>query len=89
MLKVLKITQNNCPACSLLSYMIDDGVDFPVEELNIDELDQEKRKEVIGNYDLMGTPVLIFEKDGEVVDRLNGIRGVNPEVINELIEKHL
>lgn len=83
MLKLVKIKKTVCPQCTLLDIMLQASGIEPNETLNVDD-----DESLIEKYDLQGVPVLLFEKDGEIVDRIDSTRGLTPDVIIEKMEQH-
>jgi thiol-disulfide isomerase/thioredoxin len=83
MLELIKIEKTVCPQCTLLQIMLDAG------EIEVDQVHNvDHEPEIVDEYDIQGVPVLLFKKDGEVVDRIVGTRDLNPEIIKEKMEQH-
>lgn len=83
MLELIKIESTVCPQCTLLQIMLE-AAEIEVDQVH--NVDQEP--EVVDQYGIQGVPVLLFKKDGEIVDRIVGTRDLNPEVIKEKMETH-
>jgi thioredoxin 1 len=77
-LKLLVLTQNNCPNCEKLkSHLHNQEVEF--ETINIS-----RQPEYIEKYDLMGAPTTLLLDEDEVVAKLTGF---DREGIDTLIEQ--
>ena len=71
MIKVIKFSKDNCRPCQMLAKELA-KLDFEKLGATFEEFDVEKYPEAVDNYDLFSVPVLVFEKDGKEITRLNG-----------------
>lgn len=70
-MKLIKFYTNWCGPCKVLTNNILSQVDLSGVELV--EVDAEKEIDLATKYKIQSVPVLVFEKDGVEVDRINGI----------------
>jgi thioredoxin 1 len=71
MIKVIKFSKNGCRPCSILSNVLTE-VDFFSNNAELVEINISDQPEYIEQYDLSSVPVLVFEKEGKEVARING-----------------
>jgi thioredoxin 1 len=71
MINVIKFSKNGCRPCSILSRVLTE-VDFFSNNAELVEINVSEKPEYIEQYDLSSVPVLVFEKEGKEVDRING-----------------
>lgn len=80
-IKLTKFYTTWCGPCKHMTILLKEvdmtGVEFV-------EIDAEKEPEIAKKYGIQSVPVLIFEKDGEVVNRINGLS--SPEVIQGVLD---
>jgi thioredoxin 1 len=89
MLKVIDFYADWCGPCKLLAptfAKLAEDFNSPDSEVQIEKIDVDKNQEVSQKYGIRGIPTVIFEKDGEVVDRVVGNNPIAKYL--ELIEKH-
>lgn len=93
MLKLIKIKKTVCPQCTLLDIMLQASGIEPDITINHDELEESYEDYGRPFVDqmvegIMGVPVLIFYKDGKIVDRIDSTRGLTPDMILEKMKQH-
>jgi thioredoxin 1 len=89
MLKVIDFYADWCGPCKLLAptfAKLAEDFNSPDSEVQIEKIDVDKNQEVSQKYGIRGIPTVIFEKDGEVVERVVGNNPIAKYL--ELIEKH-
>lgn len=71
---IRKLSKPNCRPCAILAYGIASITD-KLTEINatVIEHDIVAEPELIYKYGITGVPVLIFERNGEEITRLNGL----------------
>jgi thioredoxin 1 len=80
--KILRFTANWCAPCKQLAKTLNDFFKIPIEIIDVDN-----NAEYVEKYSIKSVPVLLFlDKDGNVLDRLNGAVPLNK--IEETISKH-
>ena len=72
MIKVIKFSKNGCRPCATLSNVLHE-VDFHHNNAFLVEINVSLFPELIEKYNLSSVPVLVFEKDGKEVSRINGL----------------
>lgn len=71
---IRKLSKANCRPCATLSYGIASITDKLTEEhATVIEHDIVAEPELIDKYGITGVPVLIFERNGQEITRLNGL----------------
>lgn len=71
---IRKITQDNCTPCKVVGYMLDaESQRLAVEGANVVETNTTHEPEAVDKYNVMSTPVLIFERNGVEVNRIRGM----------------
>jgi len=70
---IKKFSRPGCRPCKCLTNYLSD-FDFLKARATPENIDIEERPEVIDQYGLTGVPVLVFERSGVEVHRLNGLR---------------
>lgn len=71
---IRKLSKPNCRPCAILSYGISSITDKLTEEhATVIEHDIVAEPELIDKYGITGVPVLIFERNGQEITRLNGL----------------
>jgi thioredoxin 1 len=84
-MRIVKIEADVCPQCKALDFilMATPEVNAVVEKVNID---REENKHWIDEFDILGTPTLLFLDDnGKELGRIVGAKGITPEIIREKI----
>lgn len=82
---IRKLSKPNCRPCAALSYALAD-IDAQLTEANVyvTEHDIEVENALIRKYGITSVPVLIFERSGAEITRLNGM--VSTEEILDAVE---
>ena len=75
-----------CVYCRKLSPVLDRLSESMSDKINIGKVNIVYEQELIEEYSVMSSPVLIFFKNGEEVDRITG--AVSKHKIEEAIEKN-
>lgn len=71
---IRKLSKPNCRPCAVLSYAMADIADqLTAANAVVSEHDIEVEHGLIDKYGITGVPVLIFERNGIEVARLNGM----------------
>jgi len=71
---IRKLSKPNCRPCAILAYGIASITDKLTEEhATVIEHDIVAEPELIDKYGITGVPVLIFERNGQEITRLNGL----------------
>lgn len=71
---IRKLSKANCRPCAILAYGIASITDKLTEEhATVIEHDIVTEPELIERYGITGVPVLIFERNGVEITRLNGL----------------
>lgn len=84
MIRLIKLYMNWCSPCMALSRVLPDFEnDYEIEEIEMS--DRLFQMEMIQKYNLINVPTLLFEKDGEIVDRLDW--DISKEQIEEVLVK--
>lgn len=66
-LTLIKRSDPYCGACEVMANILTgEGIPF-------DTIDITTEPEAVEKYDIAGVPVMLFEKDGEITDRLSGV----------------
>lgn len=85
-IKLIKIGQDGCRPCQIVSYMLKANEDIiAVEGATIEEINITHQPEMVERYNVMSTPVLVFERNGIEITRINGM--CNVEDVIGAIEK--
>lgn len=82
---IRKLSKANCRPCAALSYALND-IEAKLTEANaaVSEHDIDVEFGLIRKYGITSVPVLIFERNGAEITRLNGM--VSPEEILDAVE---
>lgn len=71
---IKKITKNGCTPCKVVGYMLNaESERLSAEGATVEEINISQNAEAIEQYAIMSTPVLIFERNGIEVNRINGM----------------
>lgn len=81
-MKLIKFYTTWCQPCKILSTMLKE---IKLTGIELLEIDAEADAALAKQYGVQSVPVLIIEKDGQEVDRINGI--VPLEEIEERIKR--
>lgn len=71
---IKKLTQDKCNPCRVVGFMLDaesellEAMGVVVEEVNLSA-----NPDMVEKYNVMSTPVLVFEKSGVEVGRISGM----------------
>ena len=77
MLKVIDVWAPWCGPCKMMMPTIEKlAKEFNVEDSNVEilKINADENPDQVAKYQVRGIPTLIFEKDGEVVARLVGVK---------------
>jgi thioredoxin 1 len=83
MIEIIKFSKNNCRPCAVLSNYLSE-INFEQHNATLSEINIADDPSVIEKYGLTSVPVLVYERNGVEVHRLNGLSNV--EEIVEAIE---
>jgi thioredoxin 1 len=83
-LTILQFSAEWCGPCKMLTPIIDQlSIEYSEnEKVNIGKINVDENSGLSTKYGIRGVPTILFIKDGEVVDRMVGLKNRN-----ELIEK--
>lgn len=88
MLKVLKFQAIWCSPCKQLTPVVKEIKselnNFELKEVDVDDF---KNNDIVKEYQVRNIPTLIFEKDGEIVEKLVGVH--SKEKIIQTINKYV
>jgi len=86
MITVKKFYADWCGPCKMLSPIIE-SLKSQIPSVTFIDVDADTNQEEAAKYGIRGIPMVIIEKDGQVVERING---VNPEgVYLQKIQSHM
>lgn len=77
MLKVIDVWAPWCGPCKMMMPTIERlAKEFNVEDSNVEilKINADENPEQVAKYGVRGIPTLLFEKDGEIVARLVGVK---------------
>ena len=77
MLKVIDVWAPWCGPCKMMMPTIEKlAKEFNVEDSNVEilKINADENPDQVAKYQVRGIPTLLFEKDGEVVARLVGVK---------------
>lgn len=85
-MRVIKIEADVCPQCKALDFilMATPELNGIIEKVNID---REENKHWIENYNIMGTPTLLFLDGEKEIGRIIGAKGISPDIIREKMKE--
>jgi thioredoxin 1 len=83
MITIKKFSKPGCRPCTILANYLTE-VDFDAHGATLENIDISQQPGAIDRYKLTSVPVLVFERNGVEVARLNGL--VNPQEIIDTIE---
>jgi thioredoxin 1 len=84
---VVDYTASWCGPCKLIAPLIDDLADTYGDRAKIMKLDIDAHKELAKKFEVKSIPVVMFFKQGEVVEKLLGAKAYEEYV--SAIERHL
>jgi thioredoxin 1 len=84
-LTVIKYFAVWCRPCSVLSPIIEDVVKN-YSDINVGEVDIDVHTDLAVKDGIRGVPAVVFYKDGQIVERIVGMRP--PNFYTEVIEKY-
>lgn len=71
---IKKVTHEGCTPCRVVGYMLDaESERLKAEGATVEEINITQNAEAIEQYAIMSTPVLIFERNGIEIERINGM----------------
>lgn len=73
MVKVLKFSATWCGPCKILSPVFAQ-IKGEISEVNYIDIDVDTNKDMAQAYSITSIPAVIFEKDGQVVNRIIGLK---------------
>ncbi|MDD4610701.1 MAG: thioredoxin [Patescibacteria group bacterium] len=77
-----------CGPCKLLSPIIEELADeYKDKNVKIGKFNVEDSEEISNKYNVMGVPMLILFKNGEIVEQATGLKP--KQEIKDIIEKNL
>jgi thioredoxin 1 len=85
MIKLIKFSKPGCVPCAVLSNALSE-VDFEDYNTELVEIDITDQPEYIEKYKLSSVPVLLFEKEGQIVHSMIGLQPVH--AVLEILNKH-
>jgi thioredoxin 1 len=89
MIEIIKLEKHHCRPCGVMELQLKvmeneiEGIDYTITKINVE--DDPKGQEIIDELGLMGVPVLLFKKDGEIKDMFIGTASTGQ--IIEVMEK--
>jgi thioredoxin 1 len=84
---VVDYTASWCGPCKLIAPLIDDLADTYGDRATVMKLDIDAHKEIAKKFEVKSIPVVMFFKQGEVVEKLLGAKPYEDYV--SAIERHL
>ncbi len=84
---VVDYTASWCGPCKLIAPLIDDLADTYGDRAQVMKLDIDAHKEIAKKFEVKSIPVVMFFKQGEVVEKLLGAKAYEEYV--SAIERHL
>jgi len=77
-IKIIKIGQDGCRPCRVVEYMLEANADiFAVEGAAVESINLTQQPDKAEQYGVMSTPVLVFERNGIEVTRINGMCNID------------
>ena len=77
-IKIIKIGQDGCRPCRVVEYMLEANADiFAVEGAAVESINLTQQRDKAEQYGVMSTPVLVFERNGIEVTRINGMCNID------------
>ncbi|AYA77375.1 hypothetical protein DOE78_19030 [Bacillus sp. Y1] len=83
MINIIKVSKANCRPCAVLANYLSE-INFEAHNATLSEINIADDPSVIEKYGLTSVPVLVYERNGVEVHRINGLASV--EEIVEAIE---
>ena len=73
-LEVLNFSANWCSACKMVAPILNQLVEEykENEDIQFEKIDVEEKSDFAKSHNVKSIPVILFIKNGEVVDRING-----------------
>ena len=87
MLTIKYFSTTWCGPCKMISPIIDEVAAEFGEKVLVGKLETDPNKELVGELDVRNIPTILIYKNGEVVDRLVGMKNKND--ITETINKYI
>lgn len=84
-MKLIKFSKPGCVPCTVLSNALSE-VDFEDYNTELVEIDVSEEPQYIEKYNLSSVPVLVFEKEGQIVHSMIGLQPV--AAVLEILDKH-
>ncbi|MFA5449506.1 MAG: thioredoxin [Clostridia bacterium] len=75
-----------CPPCKMLAPIIDSVASEIGDKVNIAKVDIDRSPSISSRYRVMSVPTMIIFKDGEVMERMAGVRQ-KPQIL-EVLKKY-
>lgn len=85
MIKLLKFSKPGCVPCNILTNALLE-IDFEDYNAELVEIDVTAQPEYIEKYHLSSVPVMVFEKEGQIIHSMIGLQSVHS--VLELLNKH-
>lgn len=73
MIEILEFTGSWCRPCKQLESIMHE-IEREHRGINVSYINVEQEPELANKYHVLGVPALIFMKNGEMVERLSGLR---------------
>lgn len=74
-MKILYFTAPWCMPCKVFGPIMDETI--PNYDIEYEKVDIDKNPESVANFDLMGVPTVVMQRDGKEVGRFSGARNSN------------
>jgi len=73
MIKIIRFSANWCQPCKILSPIFNE-LQNEVSGVSFETVDVDNNKDKASHYSVSSIPTVIFERNGQVIDRFTGVK---------------